>query len=147
MSKLDLEKTPTSAAFEVSFASERICLLGVCLVVNRLPWALVRSCKRSAFGMLRESVSGSPNNRCKGHHQLLSAARRRNACANRKLPWRVSEAFTRWSSNFGLFGNRLLAIIVGMAVIFVFPESNSSRIRPKKWAFLLKDPKIGPNSR
>src|SRR5205814_1450063 len=37
MSKLDLEKTPTSAAFEVSFTSERICLLGVCLVVNQLP--------------------------------------------------------------------------------------------------------------
>ena len=35
----------------------RICLLGVCLVVNQLPWAPVRSCKRSAFRVLRESAS------------------------------------------------------------------------------------------
>ena len=56
MSKLDLEKTPTSAAFKVSFTSKRICLLSVCLVVNQLPWAPVRSCKRSAFGVLREST-------------------------------------------------------------------------------------------
>ena len=57
MSKLDLEKTPTSAAFKVSLTSEPICLLGVCLVVNQLPWAPVRSCKRSAFRVLRESAS------------------------------------------------------------------------------------------
>ncbi len=35
----------------------------------------------------------------------------------------------------------------GMAMIFFFPELNSSVIRPKNWTFLLKGPKIGPNSR
>jgi len=30
----------------------------------------------------------------------------------------------------------------------LFPSPpNSSRIRPRNWAFLLKNPKIGPNSR
>ena len=35
---------------------ERICLLSVCLIVNQLPWAPVRSCKCTAFHVLRESA-------------------------------------------------------------------------------------------
>jgi hypothetical protein len=41
------------------------------------------------------SSADSPNNQCKDRHRVLIAARKRNARANRKLPWRVSEAFTR----------------------------------------------------
>jgi hypothetical protein len=86
------------------------------------------------------------NNQCKDRDRLRSGVHKRSA-SNGRHSWRVSEAFTRWSSNFGLFGNRLLAIVVGMAVIFVFPELNSSRIRPTNWTFLLKGQKIGSNSR
>jgi hypothetical protein len=35
----------------------------------------------------------------------------------------------------------------GMAMIVVFPELNSSVIRPTNWTFLLKGPKNGSNSR
>src|SRR6266403_1690212 len=56
MSKLEPEKSPTAATFKVSFTSERICLLGVCLIVNQLPWAPVRSCKCTAFHVLCESA-------------------------------------------------------------------------------------------
>ena len=40
---------------------------------------------------------GSPNNQCKDRHRLSIAERKRNAFTNRKHPWRVSEAFTRFT--------------------------------------------------
>src|SRR5438094_4103088 len=54
--------------------------------------------------------------------------------------WRVSEAFTRWSSNLGLFFVGVLTTVPCMTPILPSSILNSSRIRPKKWAFLLKDP-------
>ena len=93
------------------------------------------------------SSADLPNNQCKDRHRLLIAARKRNARANRKLPGRVSEAFTRWSSNLGLCPDEPTPTVGRMEAILFRPSRNSSRIRPKNWPVLLKGPKIGPNSR
>ena len=52
-----------------------------------------------------------------------------------------------WSSNLGLFFAAVLGIILVMTLTLLSLTPNSSRIRPKNWAFLLKDPFFGPNSR
>ena len=51
------------------------------------------------------------------------------------------------SSNFGLPAGGIFLTISGMTAILSPQVSNSTRIRPKKWAFLWKCPKIGSNSR
>ena len=52
-----------------------------------------------------------------------------------------------WSSNLGLFSAGLLATVPCMTPILSSSTPNSSRIRPKNRAFLLKDLFFGPNSR
>jgi hypothetical protein len=52
-----------------------------------------------------------------------------------------------WSSNFGLPARGILPTISGMTAILSHQVSNATRIRPKNWVFLWKDPKIGSNSR
>src|SRR5207247_6477761 len=88
----------------------------------------------------------SRNTQCRIRHHLRSEVHKRNASVGCHS-WRVSEAFTRWSSNLGLFFVGVLTTVPCMTPILPSSILNSSRIRPKKWAFLLKDPFFGPNSR
>jgi hypothetical protein len=50
--------------------------------------------------------------------------------------------FARITSEFPLKQVSMIPLLWGSS-----QQPNSSRIRAKKWAFLLKHPKIGPNSR
>ncbi len=50
--------------------------------------------------------------------------------------------FARITSEFPLKQVSMIPLLWGSS-----RQPNSSRIRPKNWVFLLKDPKIGPNSR
>jgi hypothetical protein len=48
-----------------------------------------------------------------------------------------------WSSNVALPAGGILPTISGMTAILSHQVSNSTRIRPKKWVFLWKDPNLG----
>jgi hypothetical protein len=52
-----------------------------------------------------------------------------------------------WLSNFGLPAAGILSTLSGITAILSHQVSNSTRIRPKKWVFLWKDPNFGSNSR
>jgi len=52
-----------------------------------------------------------------------------------------------WSRNFALPESGILPTMSGMTAILSHQVSNSTRIRPKKWVFLWKDPNFRPNSR
>ncbi len=89
---------------------------------------------------------GSPNIRCKIRDRVRNEVRK-VVHSTVRYSWRVSEAFTRWSSNLGLFAKGLTVTLGGMRLIFYFFPINSSPIRPRNWTFTLLGPKFGPNSR
>ena len=89
----------------------------------------------------------SGSSQCKTRQRVTTGVRKRNA-STECHSWRVSEAFTRCSSNLSLFAAVAADTISTMATaILLQQQPNSSWIRPKFWTFLLKGPKIGPNSR